>query len=55
MDEKKIDKSEYDPIFYIPCQFNNGVVCEKKERFCEACGWNPEVEAERKKEIRGEE
>lgn len=32
------------------CKYNPEVNCECKQ--CQKCGWNPEVEQQRKKEIR---
>ena len=41
------------PLAADSCGFNNGVVCPKNSRTtpCGRCGWNPEVERQRLKEI----
>lgn len=33
-----------------PCPFNGAVVCQV-QMFCDRCGWNPEVAAERLRRI----
>lgn len=33
------------------CLFNEGVVCELKEKVCHRCGWCPDVEAARQERI----
>lgn len=36
------------------CIFNPiGIECSKENRRCNSCGWNPAVELERKRQIRG--
>lgn len=30
------------------CPYNPALDCDDKDRHCDRCGWNPEVEAERK-------
>lgn len=39
----------------VPCKFRGtGIECPKSDfrrGLCESCGWNPLVEAERKKEV----
>lgn len=42
----KIKKTLQD---YELCKYNQEVNCECRE--CKKCGWNPDVEKERKKEI----
>ena len=29
------------------CCFNKGVECDKNERKCDKCGWNPDVKKKR--------
>lgn len=36
------------------CKYNFGVICSNWNK-CYACGWNPEVDARRKRERRGED
>lgn len=33
------------------CRYNEGVVCELKEKLCDRCGWCPDVEAARRQRI----
>ena len=51
------EKEEDDPIIKkkLPkCEFNKGVGCEKTNRRCVACGWNPIVAEKRKAKIYAE-
>lgn len=34
------------------CPYNKALDCVDKDRHCDKCGWNPEVEAERKNKTR---
>lgn len=33
------------------CQYNDGIACEKSNRRCKTCGWNPIVSEMRKQAI----
>lgn len=38
------------------CRFNSGVICQDTRAVrCAGCGWNPKVQAERKKQRRQHE
>lgn len=37
------------------CPHNTGLVCDPSTRNCKTCGWSPEVDAQRRKKLRGEE
>ena len=37
------------------CPYNVGLMCEPRTRVCKNCGWSPEVDARRRKKLRGEE
>lgn len=55
MSEKETILKEEDDLIIkkkLPkCMFNNGVGCDKINRKCVSCGWNPEVERKRKEKI----
>ena len=34
------------------CPFNQAVDCDKDNRNCDKCGWNPDVDKERKEKTR---
>ena len=38
-----------DPVYTYVCQYNGGILCDKK--VCWKCGWNPEVDKERRERI----
>lgn len=40
-------EEEFEPVYSWQCVFNQNVICEDKH--CYNCGWNPQVEEERKK------
>lgn len=45
---KKIETEDGEKyLFTHSCQFNEGVGCQPDKRYCERCGWNPEVALER--------
>lgn len=35
------------------CRFNDGVDCRRYGNNCERCGWNPQIQAQRMKDIKG--
>ena len=35
------------------CPYNVYINCPEQGRKCDKCGWNPEVEAKRKKAVKG--
>lgn len=35
------------------CKYNDGVDCRGYGNRCESCGWNPEIKAQRMKDIKG--
>ena len=55
MGEKEIILKEEDDLIIkkkLPkCMFNNGVGCDKINRKCVSCGWNPVVADKRKAKI----
>lgn len=52
MGDREQDKEQTEGL----CRFNSGVLCQDTRAVrCAGCGWNPKVQAERKKHRRQHE
>lgn len=52
MGDREKDKNETEWL----CRYNSGVLCQDTRAVrCAGCGWNPKVQAERKKQRRQHE
>lgn len=52
MGDREKDKQETEGL----CRYNSGVLCQDTRTVrCAGCGWNPKVQAERKKQRRQHE
>lgn len=46
---REIHRSKVRAENLIPCQYNDGVICDRQK--CSTCGWNPKVEKRRKEKL----
>ena len=52
MGDREQDKEQTEGL----CRYNSGVLCQDRRAVrCVGCGWNPKVQAERKKQRRQHE
>ena len=42
-------RRDYKVVYNNPCKYNDGVFC--LDHKCEGCGWNPDVQKARKKDM----